>query len=259
MTQIGTKKIQTPNGPRTVPVHDPADVSNPWWRVVTASGIGAVPVVALGDADSDEYRVVTDDGIYALDSTTGGGGATVVDGFEDDSFSEYTGEVSAFGTTTSESYSGDQSVVKTGGNAHTGMYLTAEQFSASSSKEVAVRYLYQGSEHRGGVYLADSTSGAGYVGYVNPGGGYEIDKVTGTGTWDSIVKSTGSALSLTSGEWYYAVISHDGGDGLSARLEDDSGTTIAGPISATDAGADPDTVGIWMYDQDMILDDLSIL
>jgi hypothetical protein len=184
--------------------------------------------------------------------------SVVVDSFEDGGFSEYNGQTAEFGTTITQAYSGVRSAIKTGSDEnHAGIYLSSAQFSDSESKTVAIRYYYDGSNHRGGVYLADSSTGAGYVGYVDPTT-YTIARVSDSGTYDSkLADSNGAPISA--GNWYHAILSHDGGDGVTARLEDDSGATIAGPLSVSDASTDPDTVGIWMFDQDMILDDLAVL
>lgn len=73
MAQIGTTKIQTASGVREVPVFEIADVSNPYYRVVTDAGVGAVPLVDPADATSPEYRMQTATGPLVLDETTASG------------------------------------------------------------------------------------------------------------------------------------------------------------------------------------------
>jgi hypothetical protein len=69
MAQIGTIKIQTQNGERTVPVFDLGDSGSniyEYLRVRTPSGTGFIPLASLNDAAFSEIRTETQSGILAI-------------------------------------------------------------------------------------------------------------------------------------------------------------------------------------------------
>ena len=76
MGQLGTVKIQTPNGPVELPVYELSDVDNAMFRVQTGSGPGAVRLVDPSDADLPQLRMQTGSGVLAPATSlmTGGGG-----------------------------------------------------------------------------------------------------------------------------------------------------------------------------------------
>jgi hypothetical protein len=69
MAQIGTIKIQTQNGERTVPVFDLGDSGSniyEYLRVRTPSGTGFIPLASLNDAAFSEIRTETQSGTLAV-------------------------------------------------------------------------------------------------------------------------------------------------------------------------------------------------
>lgn len=66
MVQLGTIKIQTPNGAKEIPVWEPSDVQNPELRVGTPNGVGALNLKDPSQADLDQIRVQTASGTMAI-------------------------------------------------------------------------------------------------------------------------------------------------------------------------------------------------
>lgn len=66
MVQLGTIKIQTPNGPEEIPVWEPWDVKNPELRVGTPNGVGALNLRDPSEAELDQLRIQTANGTMAV-------------------------------------------------------------------------------------------------------------------------------------------------------------------------------------------------
>lgn len=69
MAQIGTVKLETQNGIRSVPVHEFGDSGSnvfEFLRVQTPSGAGFLPLTDPVNAQFQEIRVQTQNGILAI-------------------------------------------------------------------------------------------------------------------------------------------------------------------------------------------------
>jgi hypothetical protein len=119
MAQIGTIKIQTQNGERTVPVFDLGDSGSniyEYLRVRTPSGTGFIPLASLNDAAFSEIRTETQSGTLALHNETSLGAS--VEDFEDQSIhlnaisdaTNWSGNTGTFSTSSSGAINGSYSL-----------------------------------------------------------------------------------------------------------------------------------------------------
>jgi len=219
-----------------------------------------LPAPTIGDPSVDSDGNVVVSWTNNDDSTDGGidverfSDEPFTDSFEAQNLSGFAGETGQFSTTTAVSFDGSTAVEKTTDGNYAGIYVD-DSITDPSKAQTATTYYYN-SSGRGGVYLADSADGSGYAGYFT-GGALFIQKIADSATLEANLVSINSGT-LSADTWYRISITHDGVDNITARVEDGNGTTVIGPISATDADYRPDTVGVWAYSGGTTLDLLSI-
>lgn len=179
------------------------------------------------------------------------------DDFESIDLSGYAGETGQFGMGNSNPHSGVYAVARTSSdNSHGGIYYNSAQVSSGSALTSEVWFYHDGSgTERGGAYLCDTT-GAGYVGYLDPGNALHIGKVSGPTAWGTSL-NTVTDSNPASG-FYRIQMKTDGAGNLTAELFDSAGTSVSS-VTATDSTHSPTTVGVWSYDTNRDYDDLKAI
>lgn len=85
MTQIGTIKIQTGSGEKSIPVYETNDSSSgvyEYWRVSTDNGTGFVPLTSISEAAFPEIRIKTSNGVMAVHNNQSSSTVKIFEDFE---------------------------------------------------------------------------------------------------------------------------------------------------------------------------------
>jgi len=165
----------------------------------------------------------------------------IPDSFEDQDLSEYVGSTNDFAFTTSRSFDGSVALEKAqNGSSHSTIRFDESLSSDSKSKTASLYFYYSGSDSAA-VTIVNS-SGDGYMSYYF-GGGPELQLVRiGPDSYQNNISSTG--VSLTSGNWYELRLTHDGADGFTADLLDDTDTLVDSVTGSSTTYSGLDRVGI---------------
>lgn len=244
MAKLGEIKLQSPNGPETLPIYEPSNIGSGVYdvvRVMTEKGVGVIPFTDPESATYKFLKIKTENnGIISAHGESSL--LEIIEDFEDGDISEYSGDKGAFTVVedSSEAPEGNYYLSSSGVNnaaisSTSGLesypqqgetfsvYLKAMSTSDGSGQP-GVIWAAQGEygwSNRNWYYLSLQVGGSGMSLYYSSGG-----------TNQSVIASTGTS-NLQSDHWYRVKIFW-GTDGTMECTLFDENENELGALSAKD-------------------------